>query len=772
MKLETTYLPEDRHLVETRLNDFLPSEIYDAHAHLIHPDHMSVNPIPWHKGEMMDLAACRQADARRFGKRKVNTLFFGFPRPKTDRNVINDWMMSETRKDGGTSRALLLIGPDEDPAKVADKVRKEGYAGLKVYHVFARRPDTMNCPIEDYAPDWVWELCDSFDGILMLHIVLPRAMADEVNQKSIRRLCRKYPRCRLVLAHIARSFSYRSALDGFHAIADLPNVWVDTSAVAESEAIRHAIEVLGPEKVMYGSDYPISDFRGRCISIGEGFAWLYNESVPKTERFGEFALVGIESLLCIREACEACGLTAGDVKGIFHDNALRLLAPHLPPASRLKKISGPELWTRARKSISGGTGLLSKRAEMFDPKTWPSYFSRCAGSDIWDLNGERYTDFAGGIGAVLLGYGDPDVNAAIRRRVNLGSYCNLVSPDEIELAELLLELHPWAGRVRFARGGGEAMGIAVRIARAATGKSGVAFCGYHGWQDWYLAANLADDKSLDGHLIPGLQPLGVPRELKGTAIPFKYNDPASFEAALKRLDGNLAAVVMEPMRSQSPKDGFLDLVAKKCRAAGGVFVIDEITGGWRYGFPGAMARLGMEADIVGYAKAISNGVPCAAVVGRSEIMDAANPSFISSSYWTDGIGTAAALACIRKMRRVKAADYVWSTGEVLQKGLKALASKHATCKFVVAGMPSSPALAFDLGADSPSAKALMVRKMLTRGFIVSSQMFVMMTITSEKIERFLDAMDTTLGEIAKLANEGKLQSEAGPVAAAGFTRLA
>ncbi len=772
MKLHSTLIPEDVHLIETRLKDFIPHEIFDAHAHLAHPDHFTKNPIPWQHGALLDHKAYAAAMSRWLPGHKVNGLFFGFPRPQGDLPAINAWMAAETKKIGDKSRTLLLVTPDDDPSKTAEIVKKQGFVGLKVYHVYAKRKDTMECGIEEFAPEWTWDLCNSCDGILMLHIVLPTALADKRNQEAILRLCRKYPRCRLVLAHVSRSFNYRNGLDGLPYLAELDNVWVDTSAIAEMESMRRAIEVLGPGRVMYGSDYPVTEFRGRCVSMGEGFVWLYGDDLQGAGKFGEFTLVGIESLLCLREACEACALTTGEVNGIFRNNALRLLAPHLPKSARPETFSGPELWSSAKKKISGGTSLISKRAELFDPKTWPSYFSRCSGSDVWDMNGKRYTDFAGGVGAVVLGYSDPDVNAAVKRRLNLGSYCNFVTPDEMELADLLLELNPWAGKVRYARGGGDAMGIAVRIARAATGKSGVAFCGYHGWHDWYLAANLGDNSSLDGHLMPGLQPLGVPRELQGTSVPFKYNDLASFDAAMKKLDGRLAAVVMEPMRSQFPKDGFIETIAKRCRAAGGVFVIDEITSGWRYGFPGAMTKLGIEPDVVGYAKAMSNGIPCAAVVARTEIMDASNPSFISSSYWTDGIGPAAALACIRKMRALGAQEYVWKTGEYLQKGLKSLSQKHPSCKFTVGAMPCAPSLAFDLGKDAPSAKALMVRKLLERGFVVSTQMYVMMAHTRPKVDAFLEAMDASLGEIGKLAEAGTLQSEAGTAAAAGFTRLA
>ena len=316
------------------------------------------------------------------------------------------------------------------------------------------------------------------------------------------------------------------------------------------------------------------------------------------------------------------------------------------------------------------------------------------------------------------------------------------------------------------------MAVAVRIARAATGRSGIAFCGYHGWQDWYLAANLGDHSSLDGHLLPGLQPLGVPRELQGTSVPFRYNDWPSFEAAMQRLDGKLAAVVMEPMRSQWPKDGFLDKVAQRCRAVGGVFVVDEITSGWRFGFPGALTKLGVQPDVAVYAKAISNGFPCAAVIGKAEIMDAANPSFISSSYWTDGVGTTAALACIRKMRAQNSQSMVWQVGEHLQSQLTALAGKHSSLHLKVGGMPCSPSLTFDLGPSSTPAKTLMIRKMLARGYLMSNQFYVMQAHTRAVVDGMITHLDEVMGELTLLKNAERLITEAGVQApTGGFARL-
>lgn len=422
-------------------------------------------------------------------------------------------------------------------------------------------------------------------------------------------------------------------------------------------------------------------------------------------------------------------------------------------------LSGPDLWQYARTLISGGTGLLSKRAERFDAREWPAYFSRCSGCEVWDLDGRRFIDFAGGVGAILLGYADADVNAAVERRVSNGNYCTLVSPEEVELAELLLELHPWAGRVRFARGGGEAMAIAVRIARAATGRSGVAFCGYHGWQDWYLAANLGEDAALDGHLLPGLQPLGVPRELAGTAHGFRYNELESFETVLASLGDDLAAVVMEPMRAQWPTSGFLETVAVRCRERGAVFILDEVTSGWRYGWPGAHAPLGIEPDIAVYAKAMSNGFPAAAIVGRPEVMDAANASFISSSYWTDGIGTTAALASLRKMASLRVQSEVWRRGKALQTSLHEIAGRYPQCELEIGGMPPSPSLNFNLGPSRDTATVLLTRGMLRRGFLLGTQVYVMWAHEGGHIASFLEALEETVAEIAELVASSAMGTE-------------
>jgi glutamate-1-semialdehyde 2,1-aminomutase len=776
MRLCKELTPLDRELVERRINDFVPARIYDIHAHLLTP----AKELPLYlREEYLGWKEYLAAIGSFLPGRNLNGLFFGFPVRNNDRTAINQWLETQIRasEEQTLNRGLLLVSPEDDPRQTIHLLAEGSFIGLKPYHCYAPLADTTQARVEDFVPEWMWEACDASQGVLMLHIMKERASADEENLSALRRLCGRYPRARVILAHVGRSFSYRTAREGLPQLCDLENLWVDTSAVTESETFRCALETLGPRRMVFGSDFPISQLRGRCVATGkDSFSWFYaGEPGEPSENggAGDMTLIGIESLLCLREAAEDCGLGETEINDIFLHNALRLLDPHLPEVERLKTVSGPDLWRAAKTKVSCGTGLRSKWAELYDPRSWPSYFSRCSGCDIWDLNGRHYRDFGAGAGAIVLGYSDPDVNRAVKRRIDAGSYCQLLSPEELALADLLLELHPWAGRVRYARGGGDAMAVAVRIARAATGKSGIAFCGYHGWHDWYLSANLADESSLDGHLLPGLQPLGVPRELSGTAVPFRFNDWASFESALERLEGRLAAVVLEPMRTQFPHDGFLEKIAERCRQKRAVFILDEITSGWRFGFPGAHTVLGIQPDVAVYAKAISNGFPCAAIIGRGNVMDAANPSFISSSYWTDGVGPAAALASIRKMRALNAQARVWELGATMQQGLSHLAERYPTLKMKSWGLPGNPYMTFDLGRNSPHVKALIVRRMLGHGFLsTGGASFIMFAHNEQIISEYLEALDTVLAEICKLAAAERLSAETGAVNVIGqFARL-
>jgi len=261
-------------------------------------------------------------------------------------------------------------------------------------------------------------------------------------------------------------------------------------------------------------------------------------------------------------------------------------------------MKGQKLWNKAKTLIPGGNQLFSKRSERYLPDLWPAYYSKALGCEVWDLDNNHYYDFSSmGVGSCILGYADDDVNAPVAEAIQNGSMCSLNCYEEIELAERLIELHPWAEMVRFTRTGGEACAVAVRIGRAATGRSKVAFCGYHGWHDWYLSSNITDETNLDGQLLPGLKPAGVPRELKDTALPFGYNKLNELEQLVDRYGREIGIIIMEPMRNTPPKSGFLEGVREIANRIGAVLIFDEITSGFRMNLGGIHLTSNVEPDI-------------------------------------------------------------------------------------------------------------------------------------------------------------------------------
>jgi glutamate-1-semialdehyde 2,1-aminomutase len=434
--------------------------------------------------------------------------------------------------------------------------------------------------------------------------------------------------------------------------------------------------------------------------------------------------------------------------------------------------TGQELYSRAKLRIPGGTQLLGKRPEQYLPEHWPAYYSRAEGCTIWDLDNNPYTDFtSNGIGSCLLGYADDSVNAAVADCVARGSMCTLNAPEEVYLADRLCAIHPWAEKVRYVRTGGEAMAIAVRVARAALRRPTIAFCGYHGWSDWYLAANLAEQDALNGHLLPGLDPGGVPGGLRGTALPFHYNRIDELEKIVVTHRNDLAAIVMEPMRWDFPDDNFLERVRAIADETGAILIFDEITAGWRSHFGGIHLRLGVSPDIAVFAKAISNGFPMAAILGRGEVMDAVQETFISSTYWTERIGPVAALAAIDRMEKVDVAGHIRQIGKFVRAGWAAVAKEHDV-PIKLMGQPALCVFSFDCGEASRAAMTFFTQEMLDRGFLANGAFYPTYAHENSIADRYLQAVNETFAVLKKHLDAGDvLRALRGPVAQSGFARL-
>jgi len=425
----------------------------------------------------------------------------------------------------------------------------------------------------------------------------------------------------------------------------------------------------------------------------------------------------------------------------------------------------------ARRLIPGGSQLLSKRPEMFLPGGWPSYYASAKGITVTDLDGNTYRDFSiGGVGATVLGYADPNVDNAVKAAIDQGSMSTLNAPEEVILAERLTNLHPWADMARFSRAGGEAMAIAVRIARAQTRRSIVAVCGYHGWHDWYLSANLAKDDALDGHLLPGLDPAGVPRSLEGLTRPFRYNDVDSLKDIVSACGEDLAAIVMEPARDSDPDIGFLEGVRDIANQTGAVLIFDEITAGFRINTGGIHLTLGVNPDIAVYAKALGNGYPISAIIGRSAIMQAAQNSFISSTAWTERIGPTAALAVLAAYEKKDVPAQLIKTGQSVKQVWHDAAS-HTGLDVTVSGLDPLAHLNF-MGDDAQTQRTLFTQEMLDRGFLAGPAFYAMAAHTQEDIADYADACREVFALIASAASTGSIEGRLrGPIAHSGFKRL-
>ena len=433
--------------------------------------------------------------------------------------------------------------------------------------------------------------------------------------------------------------------------------------------------------------------------------------------------------------------------------------------------TGQKLYKRAKKVIPGGNMLLSKRPEMFLPDKWPAYFSKSKGCKVWDLDGKEYIDMSiMGIGTNILGYGHPEVDEAVIRAVKDGNMSTLNCPEEVYLAEKLVELHPWADMVRFARAGGEINSIAIRIARASTGRDKIAICGYHGWHDWYLSTNLNNDKNLDGHLLPGLQPSGVPRGLTGTTLPFNYNDIGQLEQLIKDNKGEIAAIKMEVSRNEGPKDNYLQKVRDLATENNIILIFDECTSGFRETFGGLHKKYDVEPDLAVFAKALGNGYAISACIGRQEFMQAAQQTFISSTFWTERIGPTAALKTLEVMEREKSWKAITKIGNNISNQWQSLADKYEL-DISTWGLPALSGYTFNL-PNALSYKTLITQEMLKKGYLAANSVYTCTEHTQELVDGYfaeLDPIFATIKECEEGLDVNTLLE--GPLCHSGFKRL-
>jgi glutamate-1-semialdehyde aminotransferase len=413
---------------------------------------------------------------------------------------------------------------------------------------------------------------------------------------------------------------------------------------------------------------------------------------------------------------------------------------------------GQKMWKRAKNIIPGGTMLFSKNPDLFLPKFWPAYFEKTKGCNIWDLQGKKYLDLSMmGVGTNILGYSRKEVDNAVRNIIDRGNMSTLNSKEEVLLAEKLIELNPWADMVRFARSGGEANSIAIRIARAASGKDKVAICGYHGWHDWYLSANLSDSNNLNSHLMRNLPIKGVNQKLKNSAFAFEYNKLDQLKDIIKK--NNIGAVIMEVSRNEKPESNFLEKIRSLTKKKNIILIFDECTSGFRETYGGLHLKYKISPDIAMFGKALGNGYAVNAVLGSYEVMKYAESTFISSTFWTERIGSAAALATLELMKKIKSWEIISTIGLNIKKNWQKIANSHKL-KIKIEGLDALPRFNFD-SKFNLIYKTFISQEFLKKNFLASNAIYACTEHNPKIINRYFEILDDIFCKIAKTnpANE-------------------
>ncbi len=408
--------------------------------------------------------------------------------------------------------------------------------------------------------------------------------------------------------------------------------------------------------------------------------------------------------------------------------------------------TGQKLWKRAKKSIPTGNMLLSKNPDMFLPNKWPAYFEKAKGINIWDLDNQKYIDMSiMGIGTNILGYANKQVDKAVAENLYKGNMSTLNCPEEVLLAEKLICLNPWADMVRFTRGGGEANAVCIRIARAYTGLDNIAICGYHGWHDWYLAANLNSKDSLNKHLLPGLLTDGVPKNLGNTIYPFSYNRIEELEKIIK--NNKLAAVKMEVERNFPPNNNFLLNVRRLCNENNIILIFDECTSGFRETYGGLYKKYGIEPDMIMFGKALGNGYAINAILGRKAIMEAVQNTFISSTFWTERIGPTAALKTLEIMKEKESWNYITELGKYLKNGWRNIA-KENNLKIEQFGIPALAGFKI-ISPNFLKYKTYISQEMLKKGILASNICYLSTCHTKPILDYYFESLDSIFKTIEK-----------------------
>lgn len=402
---------------------------------------------------------------------------------------------------------------------------------------------------------------------------------------------------------------------------------------------------------------------------------------------------------------------------------------------------------RAQRVIPLGSQTFSKSRTQYPVGASPLFLQRGKGSRVWDVDGNEYIDFVNSLLAVTLGYGDPDVDDAVRRQLDEGVILSLPHPLETEVAELICELVPCADMVRFGKNGSDATSGAIRLARAYTGRDRVAVCGYHGWQDWYIGATARNR--------------GVPAATRALTKTFAYNDAASLEALLHENPGEYAAVIMEPSNVVAPEPGFLESVQRLTREHGALFILDETITGFRFAVGGAQQLYGVTPDLACFGKGLANGYPISAVAGRRDVMMLMEEIFFSFTFGGELLSLAAAKATLTKLRSEPVVETLARRGAIILEGTTGIIRENKLEEvFAVGGHPSwSFLLIKDTAtANSFETKTLLMQELHQSGFLSVGSHNLSYAHSEEDVASLVAAYERILPAIGQAVEAGEVVS--------------
>ena len=409
-----------------------------------------------------------------------------------------------------------------------------------------------------------------------------------------------------------------------------------------------------------------------------------------------------------------------------------------------KNSTGQKLFQKAKKIIPGGTLFLSKNPDRYIKNYWPVYFNKAKKVNVWDLDNIKYLDMSSmGVGTNVLGYAINTIDNAVIREIKKSNLSTLNNPYEVELSEKLLDLHKWANMCLFTRTGGEAAAQAIRIARSYVNKPGVLICGYHGWHDWYISINLSDKKNLNSYLLKGVPTSGIPSELTGLSFPFKYNNFEDFKKKFSENKNKIGTVIMEVERNEKPKDNFLQKIKKFCKTHNLVLIFDECSSGFRENLGGVHLKYNVNPDIVIYGKTLGNGYAINAILGKTKIMSMKRNTFISSTFWTEKIGTIAAIETINIMKKnTNIFPEIIKRGRYIKENWKKIFEKNKL-DYEIYGMDSMPK--FNLKSINHNLfKTFLTKEMLKRKILASDYIYISYSHSSKDLKSYIAHFETIL----------------------------